>query len=346
MKIYELIIVPRSPFGTPLKGDTIFGQYCCQLAEDPTLLNGDFQQCIDEYSAKPFAIFTTAWPRFSVNGEKLTAVRRPNLPARRDGSTPFNRREKLESRKRNKKSDWLLLGENLTVSLDASRFRSGPELFALWESSLPVQVRKRYFRLPEECKTVVFHSFQQHNSINRLTGTTDRGEFAPFTHENHVYLPDMELVVWVAADSVVVSPDNLKLAMQRMGNFGFGRDASAGLGRFQVKSLVEIDWPEMENGHQLCLTLGPCVPDMQKFARCYCTPFTRYGRHGGSHAVSSIPFKKPVVMADEGAIMIPGEPQKVDGCYLGTGVSGISFAEKNTVMQGYSLFLPCREDGA
>ena len=35
MKLYAIVIETHSGFGTPLKGDTLFGQFCWEVAMDP-----------------------------------------------------------------------------------------------------------------------------------------------------------------------------------------------------------------------------------------------------------------------------------------------------------------------
>ena len=65
MKLYALTIRPLSGFGTPLKGDTIFGHFCWQFAYDSTLLNGGFQSWVDKYQQQPFAVFSSAYPTLS-----------------------------------------------------------------------------------------------------------------------------------------------------------------------------------------------------------------------------------------------------------------------------------------
>ena len=54
MKIYGITIQPLSPFGTLLKGDTLFGHFCWQAAEDGALLAGGLDKWIDCYASESF----------------------------------------------------------------------------------------------------------------------------------------------------------------------------------------------------------------------------------------------------------------------------------------------------
>ena len=49
MKLYDVTIHPLSAFGTPLKGDTLFGQFCWQVAYDPGLVDGGLEKNLDRY---------------------------------------------------------------------------------------------------------------------------------------------------------------------------------------------------------------------------------------------------------------------------------------------------------
>jgi len=80
LKLYEIIIKPVASFGTPLKGDTIFGHFCWQLAYNPSLLNGGLEQWIACYGERPFAVFSSAWPKLRDNKESFYALKRLDLP--------------------------------------------------------------------------------------------------------------------------------------------------------------------------------------------------------------------------------------------------------------------------
>jgi CRISPR-associated protein Csm4 len=165
--------------------------------------------------------------------------------------------------------------------------------------------------------------------------------FAPYSHENIQYLPGLGLAIFAAVDPEALDAEALRLGFERIGSWGFGRDASTGLGRFKVVDVRSVSWPRAEESHTACYTLGPCVPQKETFARCLATPFTRFGRHGAALAASGNPFKKPVVMADEGALLYPVDRAVLAAPCIGTAVGGVSTVDQRTVVQGYTLHLPC-----
>ena len=183
---------------------------------------------------------------------------------------------------------------------------------------------------------------QPHNTINRLTGTTGKGAFAPYSLQSLYYAAGAELAVFVLLNERWTDIERVVEAMTNIGRFGFGRDASIGMGRFDVTGWEESPqkFPEISEG---LYTLGPCVPVEKDMAsRCRFVPFTRFGRHGDRLAVSRNPFKTPVIMADEGAVFLPDTGAPASRPYVGSSVTGISKVQPAAVLQGYAPYLPIR----
>jgi CRISPR-associated protein Csm4 len=180
---------------------------------------------------------------------------------------------------------------------------------------------------------------QPHNTINRQTLTTGEDPFAPYTQEVHFYFPGTELAVFVLLDEAATDIDRVAVGLMRMGQTGFGRDASIGLGRFQVLHHRELTLSRLPEANAL-YTLAPCVPARDSFAEAFFVPFVRYGKHGDRLATSRNPFKAPVVMAAPGAVFVPQDSRAASRPYFGRAVTGVSRAEPKTVVQGYAPVLP------
>ncbi|MEA1932889.1 MAG: hypothetical protein U9N60_00400 [Thermodesulfobacteriota bacterium] len=341
MKFYNLTIKPTSPFGTPLKGDTIFGHFCWQAAEDPELLKGGLESWIEKYPTLPFAVFSSAWPLVTEKGKTFYAMPRPSLPATLsdNGKGKGDRCRQLKDRKEDKKRKWLLVGEDLKIILAPENYRSDDQLFDLHLSTMPLE-QARPFRLLTGNRKKLSGKFEQaHNSINRLTMTTGKDGFAPFSVENTCFLPGVKLAVFIAFEDDATDIKKIEQAFIKIGNWGYGRDASAGLGRFDVTGVHELSFPQRKS--RSCYTLAPCVPDKNVFSESYFTPFIRFGKHGASLLYTGKPFKNPIVMADEGAIFFTDDKNIFKKQYIGQAACGLSKADKHTVAQGYSLYLPC-----
>lgn len=337
MKTYAITIMPESPFGTPLKGDIIFGHFCWQAVHDPDLLQGGFDVWIDRYPEQPYAVFSSAWPLIKKNGKTTCCLPRPVMPA-----TPvaaMSRKLRVETRKTDKKKKWLLLDhENLHVNLIDNATANDQKVFDLLVETLSDREQQTLQFMADDLKKPLITAGQSHNSISRLTMTTGNG-FDPFSMENFHYLPGMRLILFAAIDEDALDRDKLCEGLTRIGRFGFGRDASTGLGRFSVEKVEEIPWPLFKAG-QGCYIISPCVPEAHRYTEHFSVPFTRFGRHGDRLVLSGNPFKNPVVMADEGSVFFPASGKEPDKPYIGQAVSGLSLVEKRTVGQGYALCLP------
>ena len=339
MKFCEIIIEPIAAFGTPLKGDTIFGHFCWQAAEND-ILTGGLDRWIEGYKEAPFAIFSSAFPQLIENGTSYYALPRPSLPSPSSaGRNSDERYQLLKARKKSKKKKYLLTGEDLLPVFSSGNYRSEEELFMLHLESLSVQRQKGLKLLAGKERKLSGNFEQAHNSINRLTMTTGTGQFAPFSSINIHYQPHSKLVVFCLFDEDATDIERIKTAFVNIGSWGFGRDASAGLGKFKVVKIRERSFPKSEK--KSSYTLAPCVPEKGTFANGYFTPFTRFGKHGAGLIYRGKPFKNPVVMADEGAVFPPHKPHDLSKPYLGIALTNLSKADDRTVMQGYSIYLPC-----
>lgn len=327
MKIYRITIEPRSPFGTPLKGDTIFGHFCWQIAYDSALLGVALDEAARRYPEKPFAMFSSAFPALP---DGRVALKRPDAPLDlifdfRDKS----REEIIGSRKAYKKRTWMICGDPASLA----DFRACRYLDDAGLAGLAGLEGDRFARTQEF----------SHNSINRLTGTTG-DNFAPFTQDAIVYAPGARLAIFAGIDETTLTPEALKTGLERIGQFGFGRDSSTGLGKFGITDCREVDPASYGAANPNALyTLAPSVPEKTGYRDALFTPFTRFGRHGDRLAVSGKPFKNPVIMADEGALFFPETMDlALQRPYLGTALGGLSKIRENTIAQGYSLYIPVR----
>ncbi len=342
MKVYDITIKPVSGFGTPLKGDTIFGHFCWQIAHDESLAEKPLSDLISQYSEKPFAVFSSAFPKLCFGSKYLYAFKSPSLPPDKLFNIPGNKKERIEKRKEYKAKIWMMIeeGQKLFSFKDKGiDFLTDKELLIKAESILSEKTKKDLQKASMKGLTTGFT--QPHNTINRLTATTGGDAFAPYAVDQQVFLPETELALFVGIDDELITIEQVKEGIEKIGAFGFGKDASTGLGKFELGEDTEIDLAEMGSDNpDACYTLAPCVPERDIFEETFFTSFTRFGRHGDRLANSANPFKNPVIMADEGAVFKPKESSIFNKPYIGRAVSGVSKIQQKAVTQGYSLFIP------
>ena len=303
-------IALRTPLGTPLAGDTLFGQLCHGARE--AWGDSELARLLDGYpQGAPWLVVSDGFPQ--------GYLPRPTVPPLQ-ASTP-------QERKRAKGRRWIPLAATALPlpQLLASATNDGE---AYGTDAAPV--------------TATVH----HNTLNRRTGSTGTGEFAPYSMAQTFHAAGQKIDLWCVIDDERLDRERLELLLAAMGATGFGRDASIGLGKFSVAQVVNADLP-MSARAVAHWTLAPCAPQGLKFDgdRSYWRVLTRFGRHGGALALSAQPFKNPVLLAAAGAVFVPAgdfAPRP----FVGRGLTGLSKAEPASVHQGYApaLTLQLEED--
>ncbi len=161
MDNYQVTLHPRSAFGTPLAGDTLFGQLCWAIRE--RFGEARLTSLLEGYTeANPFLVVSDAFPAGWVPRPQL-----PDFLLGIDGDPA--------QRKTAKKRVWLpVIGAALPL--------------ADWLA------RAAALKTAE-------HLVLTQNTINRLTGTTGSGPFAPRQIERLQFCSDGGLQVYCCLDS-------------------------------------------------------------------------------------------------------------------------------------------------
>jgi CRISPR-associated protein Csm4 len=283
-------------------GDTLFGHLCWVIRQR----KGEqrLTELLDGYCAgRPFAVLSDAFP--------AGFLPRPTIP-------DFVLRQEVpaEMRKAQRKLAWLPSAEQ---GLPLTDWLTQATNNQLWDQDLVTQ-----------------------NTIHRLTGTTGTGVFAPRRVTRLTRHCDDPVEIYAAIDAERFSSSELAQLLDDIGAAGYGRDATTGLGKFSLETFVEQRWGLHQRRH--AMTLSPCAPvaALLHAQQCFYKPVPRFGRHGGMAAVQGNPFKRPVLLAQTGALLTLVEPM-VDS-FHGRGLGGqqqpISTLVPQTVHQGYAPMVP------
>jgi CRISPR-associated protein Csm4 len=308
---YRATLSLASPLGTPLAGDTLFGQLCWALREAQG--EAELVRRLDGYTTgHPWLVVSDGFP--------AGHLPRPTLPQHF-----FPSQADVALRKAARKRRWLPLA-------DASRPLA----------SAGKNDTEAYGQAPRP-------AVQSHNTINRHTGTTGEGEFAPYTQPLTYHAASQAVDLWLIADDERLTAEELRTLLVAVGATGFGRDASIGLGKFTVQTVEQAELPAPVSP-TAWWTLAPCAPQGQGFdgKQSYWRVLTRFGRHGNAHALSGKPFKTPLLLATTGAVFTP-QGDFASRLFIGQGLGGngqISKAEPATVHQGYAPALPIKMEAA
>ncbi len=305
MDTLTITLKPLTAFGGPIYGDTLFGQLCWAIRNR----HGEarLSSLLEGYTdGRPFAVISDAFP----DGY----LPRPVLPL------PLYNRVPDEERKRLKKRAWL--------PLDAFDHPI-PEWLAHCQADTELAGGS----------WLKSHA-QPHNSLNRLTGTTGKGDFAPYTLPQQWFSDTQALQLYICHDPQRITVDDLVKVLEDVGTGGYGRDASIGLGKFAIES-KSITWPAQPKAN-CYLTLAACAPQGMGFLpeHSWYQPFTRFGRHGDLAVHRGNPFKAPLLLAAAGGLF-KLETYR-DTVFIGQGLGGDGQLSRNirqTVHQGYAPVL-------
>jgi len=286
VKKLRVRIKPTAAFGSPLMSDTLWGQVCLAVLETSgaerleSMLGGGKRSASGAENSSqtvspadpeiPFAVFSDGFPS--------DALPRPRL-------APFRMADwDYDAVKASKKQRLV----PVDVLLEQRHGLSGPGLAS--------RLGAREVEGGSAALASVAHS-RVRNSINRQTGRVLDG--ALFASREIFFKGDLDL--YAVFDEGRVSQGELLDLLGYVGETGYGRDRSVGLGRFTIAEVTENP------------TVMEAVPDANAFmslshgvpaAGCqlhHGATHTKFGRHGGEWALKGNPFKNPVVLYEPGS---------------------------------------------
>lgn len=166
------------------------------------------------------------------------------------------------------------------------------------------------------------------NSINRKSFSTDEsGIFAPYSMQEIKFLTNVSC--FVMYDENIFNENEILSILKKMGTLGIGKKSSIGKGQFNVE--IDKTFKGFKNiDSKYNLTISPTIPTKKS----YYNIFNKFGKY----SFSNTPYKKPVIMADSGAVVI-GNKLEYTGKSIDNGIERPSF------LQGYSITIPFKFDG-
>lgn len=314
MKLYQITIKPLSAFGTPLVGDTLFGQLCWAVVH--CFGQQRLKALLEGYSDQsPFIVISDAFPH--------SYIPLPTLPS--DFWQWESNIDRQAERKVLKKLAYFPVNET-------------NKKLNQWQEIAYLQ--KTHGNIVQKYTYVQFH-----NTINRQTQTTGIGQFSPFTTSQVMYKTESLFDLYFVLDEQRLNYEEMMHLFEYIGQFGFGRDASTGMGKFDIQNkenIQEVDFNK--KAANAYLTLANSAPQHLGLDKkhCFYQIITRFGRHGSELALQASPFKRPIILAKTGAIFTPIQWQ--DRLFLGNGLTQVSQHQPNAVHQGYAPIIPVELD--
>jgi len=147
-----------------------------------------------------------------------------------------------------------------------------------------------------------------HNTIDRASNAVQEGGLYS-TEEIWSEVEDWDFYILSSFE-----PARIKTLVGWAFENGYGADASTGKGKIdKIGDPVPVQPPKKGNTY---MALGPFVDSKDGIANIRAGIFVRSGKLGGAFAASLSPYKKPVVLYDEGAVFTCDKPIEYTGMML------------------------------
>ena len=167
-----------------------------------------------------------------------------------------------------------------------------------------------------------------HNSLNYGTFRTGKEIFTPYgATEREMAAREVYLLV----NEMQTTTEEIGEALRMVSLAGFGKESGIGKGRF---SFTPPEKAQLPSEGRAFMALSPLSLENTQAEETWYEPFTRFGKHGDIRAKKA-PFKKPLLLADTGAVLQFHDDAKRH--YAGRALRGVSDAHPDTVHQGYAI---------
>lgn len=290
MPAYRIRLRLGGPLATPLHSGTLFGHLCWakRLRDSETALVA----WLAALPESPF-LLSDALPRDQLPRPLLQPADRPE-PAMGQSRQDFLKR--LEDDKTLRKTAFISISDFLELRTACSETRLLARLRQRMKDPSSTQPRRK-------TQATVVTVRQAHNTIDRLTGTTPETGGLYFMDEDWRQDAAAEFDVYAATE---IAQTELQGLFDTVGEFGYGRDANLGRGRFTA-TVAPMDARLLahDGNRQLSLSHGTITANMA-------VPFyklhTHYGKLGGFYAGGErSPFKRPLLLTRPGATFSPAD---------------------------------------
>lgn len=324
MNTYRVRLTLRSPLGTPLVADTLFGHLCWGVAyhegaEAVTAFLGKMQ------GAEPPLIISDPLP-----AEHWPTPVLPPPPREQADSLKADIQKRLGDPLA---SHDLLRGLTRRPWLPHTIW---PEVAAGLSSA---GIAGTLFRRDVPGYTGLKPEPVAHNTINRLSGQT--------LEEGGFFFDSLEFAAGPAPYDVWVrtafDAERLRRVFERGLAGGYGRDSSTGKGHLTVDAVEPLALPTVADANAV-MTLGVCAPAAGDPIDGYWNIDVRHGKLGGPYALhaggddQTPVFKKPVVLLARGAVFRSERPRP----FMGRIVRDVHPTRSEVITCGLTLTLPVR----
>lgn len=322
LSTYQIDLKLTSPLGSPFHSDTLFGAFCWRYRErfgESALVE------ILENNAEPPIIFSNAFwvEHVDDNLELPKPILEPFALGRDDPIEDYAKLKKYK-KKSTIPSEWILNNQGQPIT-DKILFEHFKKIDEIDKSEMEYKTENVL-----------------HNSIDRLTGTViDGGLFS----QTKTFFKKAGLRLFI---KTILPKSEFIEILRDMGIVGIGRDASTGMGHFEVglDSIEEnpsLLKPVGKVNAFISLSNGFIDSQDQNCQLYYGKTITKFSKHGGELAYQGLPWKNPMQMYTAGSVFRFTAKKDFYGQYLEQ-VSSIS--NHRTAAFLFPLFIQIPPKGA
>lgn len=141
-----------------------------------------------------------------------------------------------------------------------------------------------------------------HNTYDRLNGRVLEGSLYDWEETFYLQLNGESQSFWFLVRTDTLSKTEIENVLEFVAFSGFGADKTIGKGQLDITSIAEEPLPACPNANAF-ISLSNFIPAKPDDLNGYYKPITKFGKLGGEWAAGRVPFKKPVVMLQAGAVI-------------------------------------------
>ena len=317
MALHRVLLRPLSPWGTPVRSDTLAGLLLYRMAED----EGEtaLQTALEAFQngAPPFAL-SSAMPEGAVFMPKLPPMRRERFAAKIQAG-----------RFRNKDGASIELFDALILYKEFRKKRFLP--LEIWETHRASLSTAALFT--EYCRNSALWEMipnliqvqEMHVSIDRSSGAALEGGL--FASQAFWAKSDAAFHLYAETDDCPL----LLARLKRIGQLGYGRDSSTGKGLFSIEKDAAFRPPASDLPHSLLISMLS-AENLSGLNGWYATE-VKTGKAGPAFCGGN-PFKSPFLCVQEGAVLtaLPKGPFVLRAIHANPAIAQIT----------QPLVLPCK----
>ncbi len=209
MLTLKLTIKPKTAFGTPLHSDTLWGHFCCSFAE----MEGEeeLEKIINHDASMPFLSFSDAFPAGKL---PVPLIEPSGIP----DDIEYKDQKKIKKKTLINSSVMIKKRNNLTFS-DLIR-------------EIHKEIKSEESQTNNKNQTV-YKKSRVRTAINRVSGSSLEGNL--FEIDETWYSTDLD--IYCLLDTDIITKEKFEMIMEYIGDSGYGKDSSVGLGRFKIESM-------------------------------------------------------------------------------------------------------------